>query len=426
MNKSFGEELSEQDIADVRKDFPALNMKIRDNQNLIYMDWAATSQKPLCVIDTEQDYYSSKNGAINRGTHYLADEATVVYEKGRETVASFFNADVQEIVFTLNATDALNMVANAFILGTLKKNAPFYLSESDEIVVTKLDHHANVVPWQRVAELTGAKLKWINVTEDGALNYDDLLLINSKTKLVAFTHASNVTGVVSKVSQIVSRAKKYGAFTVLDTCQSAPHIRVDVKELDIDFACFSAHKMLGPTGIGALYAKGDLLDKMEPLRVGGSMVDTVTTENTSFKNSFYRHEAGTLMNAQISSWTTAIEYLSNIGMDRIARRESQLLEYLYKRFSSIEGIRIIGQMKNFDDRLPVISFVVDGVHPHDVAQFADNYGIAMRSGHHCAQIVHSCFNTYNSSRISLSFLNTYEEIDKLIDVLSKVREYFHV
>lgn len=421
------EVFTSKEIADFRADFPVLNMQIRDNQNLIYMDWAATSQKPKCVIETETEYYFSKNGAVNRGTHFLADEATVVYEKGRETLANFVNADFDEIVFTLNATDALNMVANAFIMSSvLGKNDIFSLTNADEILVTKLDHHANVVPWQRVSQITGAKLVWINVTETGSLDYSDLKLINENTKVVAFTHASNVTGVVTDVKRIVDEAKKVGAFTVLDTCQSAPHIPVNMKDLNVDFACFSAHKMFGPTGIGALYVKGNLLDIMEPFRVGGSMVEYVTPENTTYKNSFYRHEAGTIMNAQIASWTKALEYLSNIGMEKIAAHEEYLLEYLYSKISSIEGIKILGKMQEKDRRLPVIAFTVDGVHPHDTAQFLDNYGIAVRSGHHCAQIVHKCFDAFNSSRVSLSFLNTVEEIDKLVDVLSKVRQYFGV
>ncbi len=418
---------TENEITKLRALFPALNLKVRGENNLIYMDWAATSQKPLSVIKSVQDYYCNMNGSINRGAHYLAEKATLAFENAREKLANFINAGTDEIVFTMNATDALNMVSNAFTMATIEHdNGPFCIKEGDEIVLTQLDHHANIVPWQQVAKRTGAKIKWIRLTQDGDLNYSDLTVINDKTKIVAFTHASNVTGVITNVHKIVETAKKYGAFTILDTCQSSAHIKIDVKKLDVDFACFSAHKMFGPTGVGALYGKSYLLDIMKPFRTGGSMIDHVSENETTFKTGYYRHEAGTLMNAQIYGWVKALEFMSEVGMNRMIKREEKLAKYLYDSVRNIDNVNIIGDIcgNNFSARLPVLSFTVDNVHPHDVSQYLDNFGIAIRSGHHCAQIVHSCFNIYNSSRVSMSFLNTFDEIDKFVEVLSNVRSYF--
>ncbi|PYF97343.1 cysteine desulfurase / selenocysteine lyase [Georgenia satyanarayanai] len=422
--------LSAAELAAVRADFPILGRTTRSGRPLVYLDSAATSQKPQCVIDAEQDFYEQRNAAVHRGAHQLAEEATEAYEQARSAVAAFVGVDTDEIVWTKNATEGINLVAYAMSNASLGRGGDraverFALRAGDEIVVTEAEHHANLVPWQELCARTGATLRWIGLTDEGRLDADTFDVIGERTRLVALTHASNVTGAVSPVAEIVRRARAAGALVLLDACQSVPHLPVDLRALDVDFAVFSGHKMLGPTGVGALYGRRELLNEMPPFLTGGSMVQVVTMEGTTYADAPQRFEAGTQMVSQTVGLRAAVDYLAELGMDAVAAHEHMLTERLLAGISSVPGVRVLGP-QDAADRLAVVAFSVDGVHPHDVGQVLDNAGVAVRVGHHCAQPVHQRLGVHASARASASIYTTEQEIDVFVEELGKVRHFFGV
>ncbi|GGE77124.1 SufS family cysteine desulfurase [Nesterenkonia cremea] len=419
------------DIERIRADFPLLDREVRDGKRLVYLDTGATSQKPRQVIEAERHFYEHTNAAVHRGAHAVAEEATEAYEAARTAVAEFVGAEFDELVWAKNATEGLNLVAYGFLNATLNARMgrssageeQFVLAEGDEIVVTELEHHANLVPWQELAAKTGAQLRWIGVTDEGRLNPDDFDVIGEKTRILAFTHASNVTGAITPVEEIVRRAQAAGAFTVLDACQSAAHLPVDLHQLGVDFAAFSGHKMLAPTGIGALYGRRELLEALPPFLTGGSMVELVTMESTSFMPPPQRFEAGTQMVAQAAGFHAAVDYLSEVGMEAFAAHEQKLTQRLLDGIAEVPGVRVLGP-QDAHDRLAVVAFEVEGVHPHDVGQVLDDAGIAVRVGHHCAQPVHRRLGVHASARASAGVHTTEAEIDAFIEGLHRVRSFF--
>ena len=419
--------LTAAELAAVRADFPLLERTVRDGRPLVYLDSAATSQKPECVIDAEQDFYLRRNAAVHRGAHALAEEATTAYEQARETVAAFVGVSADELVWTKNATEAINLVAYAMSNATTGRGAPasarLAVGPGDEIVVTEAEHHANLVPWQELCARTGAALRSLSVTDEGRIDLTSLDVITERTKLVALTHVSNVTGAISPVAEVVAAARAVGALVLLDACQSAPHLPVDLKALDVDFAAFSGHKMLGPTGIGALYGRRELLEAMPPVLTGGSMVEVVTMTSATYAPPPLRFEAGTQMVAQSVGWQAAAAYLAELGMSALAAHEAELTAYLLERVRTTDGVHILGPSTP-QDRIGVVAFVVDGVHPHDVGQLLDDAGIAIRVGHHCAQPLHRRLGAQSSARASVGVHTTIEEIDHFADHLARVQEFF--
>ncbi|MGW8564920.1 cysteine desulfurase [Isoptericola sp. NPDC055881] len=419
--------LTAAELAAVRADFPLLGRTVRGGRPLVYLDSAATSQKPNVVLEAEVDFYEQRNAAVHRGAHQLAEEATEAFEDARVAVAAFVGADTDEIVWTPGATSALNLVAYAFSNATAGRGGAaaerFRLAPGDEIVVTEAEHHANLVPWQELCARTGAVLRWFGVDEQGRLDLSDLDgLITDRTRVVAFGHVSNVTGAVAPVAELVEAARRVGAVTVLDVCQSVPHLPVDLHALGVDLAAFSAHKMLGPTGVGALYGRRELLEAMPPVTTGGSMVEVVTMAETTYAPPPQRFEAGTQMVAQAVGMGVAARWLDELGMDRVARHEQELAAELV-RIAEIPGVRIVGPADT-RDRLAVVSFVVDGVHAHDVGQVLDDRGIAVRVGHHCAQPLHRRFGVAATARASASVYTTTEEIAAFREALAGVRAFF--
>lgn len=422
------EVLSLSEVERIKADFEILEHQV-NGTDLVYLDSGATSQKPRCVYEAEQHYYENANSAVHRGAHSLAVEATDIFEQARETVAKFIGARSNELVWTSNATEALNLISYSMSNASLGRGGDeaqrFRLGAGDEILVTELEHHANLIPWQELAFRTGATLRYVPVDEQGALRYEMLdELINSKTKLVAFTHVSNVLGTITDVARFVSAAKAVGALTVLDGCQSVPHMPIDVKSLDVDFMAFSGHKMLGPTGIGALYGRAELLDAMPPFLTGGSMITVVDMEHAEFLPSPQRFEAGTQRVAQAHGLATAASYLDEVGMDRIASWEEHLGAMLFEGLSNIEGVRVFGPSDIA--RIGTVPFEVIGVHPHDVGQYLDSRGIAVRVGHHCAQPLHRALGVSATTRASTYLYNTEQDITALIEAVASVREYFGV
>ncbi len=422
--------LSAAELAAVRADFPILGRTTRSGRPLVYLDSAATSQKPQCVIDAEQDFYEQRNAAVHRGAHQLAEEATEAYEQARAAVAAFVGVDTDELVWTKNATEGINLVAYAMSNASIGRGGDravelFGLRPGDEVVVTEAEHHANLVPWQELCARTGATLRWIGLTDEGRLDAGTFDVIGERTRLVALTHASNVTGAVSPVAEVVRRARAAGALVLLDACQSVPHLPVDLRALDVDFAVFSGHKMLGPTGVGALYGRRELLAAMPPFLTGGSMVQIVTMEGTTYADAPQRFEAGTQMVSQTVGLRAAVDYLAELGMDAVAAHEHMLTERLLAGISSVPGVRVLGP-QDAADRLAVVAFSVDGVHPHDVGQVLDNAGVAVRVGHHCAQPVHQRLGVHASARASASIYTTEQEIDVFVEELGKVRHFFGV
>lgn len=409
------------DTAAIRKDFPILSRTVRDGRPLVYLDSGATSQRPVHVLDAERDFLTKHNAPVHRGAYQLAEEATDAYEDARAAIAAFVGAKDPEIVFTKNATEALNEVA--YILGD-DRAGELQVTAGDEIVVSELEHHANLVPWQELARRTGATLKWYTSTEDGRIDLDSLELSN-KTKVVALTHQSNVTGAVLDVPEAVRRARAVGATFVLDACQSVPHMPVDVHELDVDFAAFSGHKMLGPNGVGVLYGKSALLDALPPFLTGGSMVQKVTMEGTTFTEAPQRFEAGTQMTSQVVGLGAAVKYLNDLGMDNVKAHENALTAYALDQLSEIEGLRIIGPT-TADNRGASVSFVVDGIHPHDLGQVVDDEGVCIRVGHHCAWPVHTCMGVQATARASFYVYNEPAEVDALVAAIKKAKEFFDV
>ena len=415
------------DLLEISGDFPLLGRTVREGKRLVYLDTGATAQKPTAVLDAERAFNQRHNAAVHRGAHQIAEEATEAYEAARGAVAGFVGADFGEIVWTKNATEALNLVAYAFLNASLGAGGPeadpFRLREGDEIVVTELEHHANLVPWQQLAARTGAVLRWIPVTDQGRLDMSQLDIIGQRTRAVAFTHASNVTGAITDVAPIVERAKDQGAFTVLDACQSAAHLPVDFHTLGVDFAAFSGHKMLGPTGVGALYGRAELLEAMPPFLTGGSMVEIVTMEQTTFMPPPQRFEAGTQMVAQTVGMHAAVDYLAAIGMDKLASHEDHLTALLLEGIAEVPGVRVLGPT-DARDRLAVVAFDVDGVHPHDVGQVLDDQGVAVRVGHHCAQPAHRSFGVHASTRASAGAYTSEADVEAFITGLQQVVEFF--
>ncbi|TXS76037.1 cysteine desulfurase [Corynebacterium sp. LK11] len=405
----------------LREDFPILSRTVRGGKRLVYLDSGATSQRPQQVIDAEVEFLTHHNAPVHRGAYEIAEEATDAYEDAREAIAGFIGADYDELVFTKNATEALNTVA--FVLGD-DRAGQYQVGEGDEIVVTELEHHANLVPWQELARRTGATLRWYGVTEDGRIDMNSLEL-SEKTKVVAFTHQSNVTGAVTDVKEMVRRAREVGALVVLDACQSVPHMPVDVKDLDVDFLAFSGHKMLGPNGVGALYARRELLEALPPFLTGGSMIEVVTMEKTTFAAPPQRFEAGTMMTSQVVGLGAAVKYLDAIGMDKVAAHEHRLTALALEKLQEIDGVTIIGPTTP-EQRGSAVSFKVEGIHPHDLGQVLDDQGVCIRVGHHCAWPIHQILNAQSTARASFYIYNTEEDVQALADAVRHAQKFFGV
>ena len=410
------------DLSKYKKDFPIFARKVRGGNPLIYLDSGATSQKPESVISAEADFYRTINAAVHRGAHLLAEEASEAYESARANVAKFIGAKTDEVVFTKSATESLNMIA--YSLGN--PGSTPHISAGDEIVVSEMEHHANLIPWQQLAKRTGAKLTWFSITKDGRLDLSDISsVITKKTKIVAITHQSNVFGTIVPLSEITKAAHSVGALVVLDACQSAPHFAIDVKKLDVDFLAFSGHKTLGPTGVGVLWGKAEVLEKLEPALFGGSMVDSVTMEGATWASAPRKFEAGVPNMAQAVGLSAAIDYLNIVGMDKIFEHEQELTQQLLTGLSKISGVNVVGPL-DMKDRGGVISFTVDGVHPHDVGQVLDQYGIAVRTGHHCAWPLMKKLNLVGTTRASFHLYNDSDDINALLEAIEKVKSYFKV
>lgn len=412
------------DLTKYLKDFPILQRTVRGGNRLVYLDSGATSQKPEVVIAAESDFYRKHNAAVHRGAHLLAEEASLAYESARENVAKFIGGEITETIFTKSATESINALAYSF--GNSESGSKFHLKAGDEIVVSEMEHHANLIPWQQLAKRTGAKLRWFEVTPDGRLDLSKISeLINKKTKIVAITHQSNVLGSITPVAQITAAAKSVGAIVVLDACQSVPHFAVDVKKLDVDFIAFSGHKMLGPTGIGVLWGKQSLLEEMSPFLFGGSMIDSVSMEDATWAELPRKFEAGVPNMAQAVGLSKAVEYINEIGISNIHDHETELTKALLDGLAHMQGVKVIGPI-DMIDRGGVVSFTVDGVHPHDVGQVLDQYGIAVRTGHHCAWPLMRKLNVVGTTRASFHLYNTISDVEKLLEGISQVQSYFKV
>ena len=406
----------------IRRDFPIFERTIRDGKRLVYLDSGATSQKPQVVIDAESDFYRLHNAAVHRGAHQLAEEATDIFEGARETVASFINAETDEVVFTKSATESLNLVAYA--MGNAPAGNRFHLKSGDGIVVTEMEHHANLIPWQQLAARTGAELSWFEVTPEGRLDLSNIsAVITEKTKIVSLTHQSNVLGTINPLDAIIKRAHEVGAVVILDACQSVPHMSVDVKALDIDFLAFSGHKAVGPTGVGIFWGKGSLLAELPPFLTGGSMIETVTMTGATWAPAPRKFEAGVPNMAQAAGLAAALKYLSNIGLVNIHKHEIELTNYLLEKFSEIKDLRIIGPTTT-EARGGSISFTFGDIHPHDLGQFLDSQGIAVRTGHHCAWPLNRKMGVPATTRASLYLYNTLEDCDALVAGILDAQNYF--
>ena len=409
----------------IRRDFPILGRTVRNGKELVYLDSAATSQKPLSVLDAERDFYLNHNAAAHRGAHLLAEEATDAFEGARAVVADFISAQSSEIVFTKSATESINVVSYGFS-NHLPKNDPFYINEQNNIVVTQLEHHANLLPWQQLAKRSGAKLSWLGITKDAQIDISNIeSVINEKTKIVAITHQSNVSGAITQLEPIVKRAREVGAILLLDACQSVPHMAVDVNKLDVDFLTYSGHKAVGPTGVGVLWGRSELLEKMEPMITGGSMIDHATIESATWAKAPKKFEAGVPNMAQAVGLGAALNYLTKIGMGKIHAHEEILVERALIGLQNISGVEIIGS-KSSRNRGSAISFTIEGVHPHDVGQVLDDLGIAVRTGHHCAWPLMQELKLNATTRASFYLYNTPEEVDVFLDGINQVKKFFKV
>lgn len=406
------------DLAAIRADFPILKRIMRGGNQLAYLDSGATAQRPLQVLDAEREFLLTSNGGVHRGAHQLMEEATDAYEQGRADIAAFVGADAQELIFTKNATEALNLVS--YVLGDNRFERA--VGPGDVIVTTELEHHANLVPWQELARRTGATLQWYGISDEGRIDLDSLEL-DERVKVVAFSHHSNVTGALAPVGELVSRAKAVGALTVLDACQSVPHRPVDFHALDVDFAAFSGHKMLGPNGIGVLYGRGELLSAMPPFLTGGSMIENVAMDASTYAAPPQRFEAGTPMTSQVVGLAAAARYLGGIGMEAVEAHERGLVAAAIEGLSGIEGVRIVGPT-TLENRGSPVSFVVDGVHAHDVGQVLDDDGVAVRVGHHCALPLHRRFGLAATARASFAVYNTAEEVERLVAGVRRALDFF--
>ena len=407
---------------EVRKDFPIFTRTIRDGKRLVYLDSGATAQKPQSVIDAEVDFYRLHNAAAHRGAHQLAEEATDLFEGARAKVAAFIGASAQEVVFTKSATESLNLIAYA--MGNAPIGNRFHLSAGDEIVVSQMEHHANLIPWQQLAARTGAVLRWFDVTPEGRLDLSQIpQLITAKTKVVALTHQSNVLGTINPLAEIVAAAHAVGAVVVLDACQSVPHMKVDVAELDVDFLAFSGHKTVGPTGVGIMWGRSALLEELPPFLTGGSMIADVSMTTATWAPAPAKFEAGVPNMAQAVGLGAAVDYLSAIGMDVIAQHEHMLTEDLLGKLLNIEEVAVVGPL-TMESRGGALSFTVAGIHPHDLGQFLDSQGIAVRTGHHCAWPLTRSLGVPATTRASLYLYNTIEDNDALIDGVEAAMRYF--
>ncbi|UBH09227.1 cysteine desulfurase [Macrococcus armenti] len=402
-------------IEKIRNDFPILSEVINDRP-LVYLDSSATSQKPKCVIDKTVEYYTHMNANVHRGVHTLGTRATDGYEGARETVRNFINAKYfEEIIFTRGTTTALNLVAHSF--------GDLVVESGDEILITEMEHHANLVPWQQLAKRKGAILKYIPLNADGTISIESVeATLSDKTKIVSMTHVSNVLGTINDIKAITEKVHARGAYMVVDGAQSIPHMKVDVQDLGCDFFAFSGHKMCGPTGIGALYGKKALMDKMEPIEFGGDMIDFVGLQDSTWTELPTKFEAGTPLIAEAVGLAEAIKYLEAIGMDNILEYEHELTAYAYEQMSAIEGLEIYGPTA--DKRAGLITFNLEGVHPHDLATALDSHGIAVRAGHHCAQPLMKWLGQSSTARASFYIYNTKEEIDQLVTSLKETKEFF--
>lgn len=420
--------LTAAELAAVRADFPLLDRTLRGGRRLVYLDSAATSQKPDCVLDAEQDFYTQRNAAVHRGAHQLAEEATEAFEQARAHVARLVGAAPDEIVWTANATAGINLVAYGISNASQGRGGEaarrLAIGPGDEILVTEAEHHANLVPWQELAARTGARLRWVELDDDGRLRTAQLEdLVTDRTKVVAFTHASNVTGAVTDVAAFVAAARRVGALTVLDACQSVPHLPVDLPALGVDLAVFSGHKMLAPTGVGALFGRRELLEALPPVTTGGSMVQVVTMTEATYADPPQRFEAGTQMVSQAIAMGVAAQYLDELGMAAVAAHEQEMTRLLLEAVASVPGVRVIGPTDTAD-RLATVAFVVDGVHAHDVGQVLDEAGVAVRVGHHCAQPLHRRFGVAATTRASAAVYTTPEDIEAFREALGTVRAFF--
>ena len=400
-------------VQEVRKMFPILHQEVNGHP-LVYLDSAATSQKPVQVIEAINDYYRRYNSNVHRGVHTLGTHATDAYEGAREKIRNFINANsTEEIIFTRGTTTALNLVAASYGRANV--------GPEDEIVITPMEHHSNIIPWQQLARATGATLKYMPLQDDGSINIKDVEeTITDKTKIVSVMQVSNVLGAINPIKEITKVAHKYGAVMVVDGAQSAPHMNVDVKDLDCDFFAFSAHKMCGPTGIGALYGKKKHLEKMEPIEFGGEMIDFVGLQESTWKELPWKFEGGTPIIAGAIGMGAAIDFLNEIGMDNIDKHEDKLVKYAISRLEEVDGVEVYGPKK----RAGIVTFNCDDVHPHDVATVLDSEGVAVRAGHHCAQPLMKWLNVNATARASFYLYNTEEEVDVFVKSLIKTKEYF--
>jgi len=403
MNLSF-------DVEKIRQDFPILSKKI-NNKPLVYFDNAATSQTPICVIDCIKDYYEQYNSNIHRGVHSLSDEATNAYEDARNKVKDHFNIKhSEEVIFTSGTTHSINIVSNGFSK---------ILTKDDEIIVSGLEHHSNIVPWQMMIKSSGAKLKVIPLMENGELDMDEFAnILSHKTKIVFLNHVSNALGLINPIEKIINMSHEKGAFVLIDGAQSAAHFKIDLQKLNVDFFTASAHKLCGPTGVGFLYGKKELLHMMEPLMGGGEMISDVTFSKTTYADLPHKFEAGTPNISGVIAFGRALDYLNEIGLEKIENYENHLLDYANSKLKQIEGLKIYGESKN---KTSVISFNIEGIHSYDIGALLDKFGIAVRTGQHCAQPIMDHFGVDGTVRASFSFINTFQEIDDLFEALKKVK-----
>ena len=410
------------DVARIRKDFPIFSRTIRDGKKLVYLDSGATSQKPQVVIDAEVDFYAKHNAAAHRGAHQLAEEATEMFEASRETVASFLGAKTEEIVFTKSATESLNLLAYAF--SNAEPGSQFAIGSEHSIVVSEMEHHANLIPWQQLAKRSGAELKWFGVTSDGRLDESNIdSLITSKTKIVAITQQSNVLGTINNLDHIIEKAHKVGAIVIVDACQSVPHIPVDVTNLGADFLAFSGHKILGPTGVGVLWGRYELLNNLPPFLFGGSMIENVTMTDATWAEAPRKFEAGVPNMAQVVGLAAGIKYLQSIGLEKVHEHEKALTRYLLNELNQIPGIAVVGPT-DVSLRGGTVSFTLEAIHPHDLGQYLDSAGIAVRTGHHCAWPLTRALGVPATTRASLYVYNDNSDIDALIAAIKDAKKYF--
>jgi len=408
------------DVARIREDFPILSRRLDDDKALVYLDSANTSQKPASVIAAIDDHYRSHNANVARAMHQLGAEASEAFENARDKVAAFIGAPSRdEVVFTKNASEALNLVAN--VLGSAGRVGP-----GDEVLISEMEHHSNIVPWQMLTQRTGATLKWFGVTDEGRLDLSNIdTLITERTKVVSVTWVSNMLGTVNPLDQVIAKARSVGALVVVDGSQAVPQLPVDMAALGADFVAFTGHKMLGPTGIGVLWGRYDLLAELPPFLGGGEMIETVTMERSTYAAPPSRFEAGTPPIAQAVGLGAAVDYLSALGMHNVAEHEREITAYALDRLQEIGGLTIIGP-KEAVDRGGAISFTLEGVHPHDISQLLDSQGVAVRAGHHCAKPAHLRFGVQSTTRASFYLYTTREEIDALVEALDYTKKFFKV